>query len=200
MHPYFPLSTPITYVVFDVTDGEFHPDTGHVDVLGMKPHANSPQVISPLPSAQLNAISQCYHRPGDPVDFAASLAVTQWGDYIGEIGTPNVWQVPPLPILLPILPRRRFMGSSLIVRDGAIHDTLNWESFLIHAGQPWGDWPDTIRTGLLEDNRDPVPQVAYNYVFARDKNGKPIGLVQFWYIAMLPGETPKGILYHATQY
>ena len=196
MHSHFPLDRPITYVVLDVTDGRFHPDTGHVDVLGMKPHANSPQVITPFHSPSLNATSQCYHKPGQPIDFASSFAEVRWGDTIGEIGGPDVWQVPPLPIL----PSKSFDGESIIVRGGKFHDALKFRSYVIHKAEPWGEWPDTIRTGLLEDNADPVPQVAYNYVFARDKNGKPIGLVQFWYIAMLPGETPKGILYHAISY
>ena len=59
----------------------------------------------------------------------------------------------------------------------------------------WQTPPLPIRTGLFEDNPDPHPSCAYNYVFQRG-----IGMVCFFYVAMLPGETPKGIYYHAVEW
>ncbi len=74
-----------------------------------------------------------------------------------------------------------------------IVEMLPWRQRVIAIGA-WGEWADTIRTGLREYNTQinpNVPDHVYNYDFQRD-----IGLVNFWY-GQLIGSAVIGYEYYA---
>ena len=187
--PYWPMQRPIKYAVYEI-EGVHDRPSGIVGVTKFSPHANSPQIGTPVKCAGAPATALFYHAPGQDPLSSDALVEAEWGDYIGEIAYRDTWQTPPLPILAPTSRN----GVTRVTRPNVSYD-MKWEYHVIAHGA-WGpDWPDTIRTGLYEDNNDPHPGCAYNYVFQRG-----LGMVCFFYIAILPGETPKGIYYHATEW
>jgi len=98
--------------------------------------------------------------------------------YIGEIGAPGFTALPPPPILT-INP---VAGETFeVLVDFITHGDLTMRGECparyrtTWVGQPWGQYPDTVRTALQE-RPDGPDSIVYNYVFARD-----IGLVDSWW-------------------
>lgn len=204
LHAYFPLlpGTFIDYAVFDIEGdpakgGGFNPETGDYGITKQTDHPNSPQRISVSAVDYMRKLT--YHTPTTPAPAAGScLYEARAGKIIGEIGGNRVAQQPPIPLIIDgATPGTIAPYASNILHFGPDGEpcamgVLNGRHWTMHVGKSWSSWPDTIRVSMTEENENPHPMVAYNYIFARG-----IGLVDFY--RCLWDET-TGALYSGHRY
>ena len=220
MHAYCPW-TPgsyIDYVVMEFT-GVYHPDTMFLDVLTrVESPVNSRQTVTavrvpaPEPSVYL-----CSTLTGEPTPTINNLI--DGYPFTGKYSFPYLingkWQpldgstgwigestvLRPYQALLTLNP---IVGEVLTLQsdantytDGGLVNNwkFNYKYSTLYKG-PWGPtWPDTIRTGMLEncDQRD--KWVAYNYVFAEG-----IGQVDYWKGTVAADNTVSGYEWYAVKW
>ncbi len=194
---YFPLSGFIDYSVTDIT-GQWHPDTLHLDVTTRTPNIVKPyQRITAIPSGAMTA--RTFGLGGVPCSHITpgyALYAAQGPDGIGEVvNQADMVQWPPI-LLLPTTPVTGAVinGSSTVYAPTPEGNRSSfdfpWRHRVLHVGQPWGPWTDTVRCGLWEQPANPGTNV-YQYVFARG-----IGMVHFWY-GPLSGNAVAGWEFYA---
>lgn len=201
----------IDYDVMKIT-GKYHPENMLLDVITrVDAPENSKQSVKCLrvpmegPSMYL-----CSYLTGEPEPTLDTLKDTLPFPYlingkwepadgsVGWLGEANV--VRPYQALLTINP----VVGEVITQDAnvmwfnddgqVIPGVFKYKYSTLAVG-PWGNntWPDTIRTGMIENYDDPTKLAAYNYVWA-----KGIGPVNYWQGAVNPTDnTIEGYEYYA---
>jgi hypothetical protein len=181
VHPYFPLveGSYSDFHVFEF-EGAFNIMTGDYGVTRQWDHVNSPQRITVSHVDHMRKMT--YHAPSQPPPpVGSALYEATVGPILGEIGGHKVAQQPPIPLIITTASEgeRNTVVSNILHFDDTASPLYKGELHCIHwtkhIGKPWGPWPDTMRTVLLEDNPAPHPKAVYLYVFAKD-----IGLVDFY--------------------
>ena len=201
IHPYWPLipGSWIDYQVFEI-EGVADRNTGAIGITKRTPVANSPQRITIAQGELPYMRAQCYHNPGTPVptDQKSRLYEVAYNhngiDYIGECGASNL-QIPPIPVFRESGPRFDVTsGITSYNADGTVNpiplktlSTSHW----VHGRGAWGQWTDTIRCHLLEDNPQGYNDAVYNYIFARG-----VGLVDFWFGVLNDAGVIQGTQYY----
>ena len=178
----------IKYAVFDI-EGVWDANTGYFGITKQTPHANSPQVCTVVQRGALRG--RCFHQPGQPAIILPGNTIYQalWDGAVTEAAGTRISQSGGIP-LLPVNPS---VGASNGVIAVCHFDTVGeprefgeyrYKRWIHHIGQPWANWPNTIRTSLAEN--DPVT-VVISYIFAQG-----IGPVDYWRGEIQPDGTLKG--------